>query len=466
MKSMAKDKVVYPEYQHVPRLVLLLFCAYVIIWYLQVGTRISALGAIRIELLVACILIPLAFVTHSKSEIRVDPSLLRLIIGYFVLLFLMTIFSYDFQTSWNIFFNRVLKFAFMAFFIVCFVKSPTGLKFFLAAFMLACMKMGQEGVVGQLTGGLVWQNQGVMRLHGATMMYRHPNSFAGMALGTLPFVMYLFPIVNKWLKALLVIQLVFAFNIILFTGSRTGYIGLLGVILVVFFRSQSKIKILLAILVGLFCVLQFAPEQYVNRFRSIYVSSDHGEYNESLHGGDSSKEKRMQILKDAVSVFIQYPFGVGVGAFPVVREDMFGRSQDTHNLYLEVATNLGVQGVALTLCLFVTALKMNLKYCFLFEKQLHVLESSFMCKGGGDGGVRNCCSDLRLLIAVSKSVFLFVTLRIFLGVFGMDLYEIYWWFACGLIIAVGNIGSIVISRGEFLLVERSAAHVTISKQAN
>ncbi len=40
--------------------------------------------------------------------------------------------------------------------------------------------------------------------------------------------------------------------------------------------------------------------------------------------------------------------GVGVGSF-LLRFARFGRSQDTHNPHLEVATNLGVQGLVIFL---------------------------------------------------------------------------------------------------------------------
>ena len=41
-----------------------------------------------------------------------------------------------------------------------------------------------------------------------------------------------------------------------------------------------------------------------------------------------------------------------------------------------------------------------------------------------------------LMQAVAKAVFLFICVRLGLGLFGMDLYEIYWWFALGTTIAL------------------------------
>ncbi len=84
------------------------------------------------------------------------------------------------------------------------------------------------------------------------------------------------------------------------------------------------------------------PQDYWERFYSIFTEQDKVGQSISL---------RKQIIEDAWQVFLQNPLGVGVGAFPLVRGEMFNRLQDTHNLYLEAATNLGIQGLILFLLL-------------------------------------------------------------------------------------------------------------------
>ena len=48
-------------------------------------------------------------------------------------------------------------------------------------------------------------------------------------------------------------------------------------------------------------------------------------------------------------------------------------------------------------------------------------------------------SDILFMIAVSKAVAGFVFIRLMLGFFGMDMFEIYWWFAMGLTIVLLNL---------------------------
>jgi hypothetical protein len=353
----------------------------------------------------------IALFSPDKPEYLKNP-LTGILVLFFLSMAIQVLFSYDPDLSWAIFYNRVIKFSFMAFFIVSFVRSPKGLILFTAAFMLACMKMGQEGMVGQLTGSMIWENQGVMRLHGSTPLYAHPNSYSGMALGTIPFILYLYQIVPKWVKVLFVIQFVFAFNIILHSGSRTGYVAFIAMLLFWFLRSQKRIVLFIGIAFVLYIGVPFIDDQYVARFNTIITGQE-------IEG--NSIGARLQIIEDAVAVFLDHPFGVGVGAFPVVRMDMFGRSQDTHNLYLEIATNLGIQGFAI--------------FFVLIIKIYSILRKSETIKKSGIDLSSN------FLTCISRSLQLYIFTRLLLGVFGMDLYEIYWWFSIGLTISIYNINN-------------------------
>lgn len=101
-----------------------------------------------------------------------------------------------------------------------------------------------------------------------------------------------------------------------------------------------------------------------------------------------------------------------MGAFPEVRENIFGRSQDTHNLYLEILTNTGFIGLIIFFLFISQLLKTNQKII-----RFHMSHDS---------------SESPFLIALASSMVGFIWARLFLGLFGMDMYEIYWWLALGL----------------------------------
>ena len=130
-----------------------------------------------------------------------------------------------------------------------------------------------------------------------------------MAVGCLPFIYYLYPISNWWQKLLLIALLVCALIIIVFTGSRTGYVAtiLLGIY---FWREGLKVNKLKYLVLGITISITayiLLPEAYTNRLHSIITL-------EEAEG--SSSETRIQILKDSVNVFLSKPWGVGVSAFP------------------------------------------------------------------------------------------------------------------------------------------------------
>ncbi|WP_375177170.1 O-antigen ligase family protein [Marinobacter mobilis] len=330
----------------------------------------------------------------------------------FSILILYTIFSYDREVSFNVFFDKVFKASMLALFFAAFIKTPWALKLAIASFLLAMLKITQEGFWGWITGSLVWENQGIPRLHGSTGLYRHPNSFSGLALGCLPFIYYLYPVVNKWKKIFLLVLALFCSVVIVFTGSRTGYVGVAFLVFYFLFQKSGtkKLKGLIFGCIAILLLAPFVPDDYVGRFESIFTLEE--------KEGASSK-KRIQILEDAALVFIDKPWGVGVAAFPSVRNDTFGRSQDTHNMYLELLTNMSFLGVFAFLFLIVRLISVNRK----IQRSLLSLKADLT-------------QDMKFLYSLSRAVVAFIFLRLVLGVFGMDTYEIYWWFAAGLTISL------------------------------
>lgn len=386
------------------KLFVYLTCLYILTWYLQLNQRVGLLGAIRFEFFLGSFLSAGALVTYFTSPGKKSP-LFGPVFFFLGVLTCYTLFSYDSIQSWYIYIDRVVKFSMLALFLSMFIRTPWALKMAMGAFFLAMMKLGQEGFVGWWTGSQMWQNQGVMRLHGSSSMYNLPNSFSGMAVGCLPFIYYLYPTVTRLWKSFLLILLLFCAVIIVFTASREGYVATLGLGVVFFIKSRGAERfryLVLAIIIAVGAVA-IAPAAYKERFGSIFMMKDKE---------GASTEKRIQIMVDAVQLYCAHPLGVGVAAFPFVREKMFGRSQEEHNLYFQLLTNLGPLGLVAFLLLIYRILWTNRE----LQKQM---ESIYF-------------DDKSFFLAVSKAVVAFIYARLFLGLFGSDTYEIYWWFAVGL----------------------------------
>jgi len=404
---------------------------YIFAFYLELHFRFPILQAIRFQFTYGAIIGAFClhkYLTDQNKQANFN-SVTKVTFLLIFILGIYTIFSMDRETSFRVYNDRVLKFALLAFFIYAATDKIEDLRVILGFMLLAWLKMGQEGFWGWYTGGLVWENQGIPRLHGSTAMYGHPNSFSGFAVGCLPYAAFLLLCLKSNLLRLGLLALIACCIIIVVTtGSRTGYVAVVIGTLYFFMKLKTgKFKIILLALLTFTLTINFVPVEYKERFQSIYT----GEEKEGR-----SSDKRKEIMEDAVKIYIKYPLGVGVEGFPKVRMDMFGRYQNTHNLYLEVLTNIGPIGLIVFIVFFAKIITLNLR-------NIKFLDES--CKN---------TLDIQLLRNVCKATIGFIFMRLVLGLFGMDLYEIYWWVALGITLAVTKL----LSRKEFL---NENQHITV-----
>lgn len=419
----------YPE---APLFMYGIFLAFVLARYVQANYRVGLLDAIRFEFLLGAASCGLAvvYIAGHPRQLAGARGLVAAISLLFVVALTQLPFAADPVTARLIFNDRVFKFAMLTFLIAVFVESPRYLRWFIAAWLFAIFYITLEAFRGLLNGGLYWQNQGVMRLHGAVPIYIHPNSLGGVALGTLPFLWYFWNQFRRWFArvALLACATTSLISVI-YSGSRTAYVGLLGLVFWFWLQSEKKVRFGAYLLVVGAVVVMLVPDQYIERFKSIGGQEKEGR----------SKDTRIVILRDAWTIFLENPLGVGVASFPAKRIERFGREQDTHNLYLEVATNLGVHGLAVFVALVYLMMRMYTRVTRSCKRLQRDLRRA--CRGPGVSGpavqaARVIDADLGLMIATAQAAGGFIFARLILGLFGMDLYEIYWWFGAGLAIAL------------------------------
>ncbi|MFT5294386.1 MAG: putative inorganic carbon (HCO3(-)) transporter [Colwellia sp.] len=393
---------------------------YIFLWFIQIGDRIELFKEVRFEFILGSLLTIGAIVTllsnreKINNEIKAPALILIIYFSFFVIL------SVDMELSWQIYFNFVIKYSLVTLFIAVFIDTLPKLKFLFICFFAAVAKLAQEGFNGWLFGGLIWQSQGVPRLHGSIDRLGHPNSFSGFAVSMLPFIYYYYRISSPKLKLFFGYLGGCMLIIIMATGSRTGYVATVLLSVIVFWKTLKKnfIKSIIIFPLILTVTIQFLPDSYKARFESIYTQNE-------IEGGSTGA--RIQIIEDAVEVFSQYPMGVGIAGFPTIRMEMFGRFQDTHNMYLQILTNTGFIGLLLFLFLIIRIIKVN-KNVLLLTKDKE--------------------NEFAFLRATSSALIGYILARLFLGIFGMDMYEIYWWFAGGLTIACHSITTQILSKSK------------------
>jgi O-antigen ligase len=125
------------------------------------------------------------------------------------------------------------------------------------------------------------------------------------------------------------------------TKSRSGFLGLIAMGLVVlYYCARMKPGIVLAIVVASMLAVPAMPQSFWDRMGSIT-------------NGDAdptgSREARLQLLTQGLEVFAANPLtGIGAGQFQNYNDPgvTIERWRVTHNVWLQVAAELGVAGLA------------------------------------------------------------------------------------------------------------------------
>lgn len=400
---------------------------------LQLGHRFPPLGAARLELILGLILTIGAIARLSATRPHVDTRPLSWGLALIALMGVMTALSVDPSHSFDVYIEHGVKMAVVSLFMLAWIDSPTALIWFLGAYFVSFLKMAEEGVLGTITGSLVWENQGVPRLNGPTPLYSHPNSFSGTQLGTIPFLLNFARNYPGRVRIIAVAQALAALVIIVACASRTAYVASAGWLCYQIVRSGKFLRGAIFAVVLAAVASMTLPHAYIERFESIFTQKD-----KEWHSIDT----RRQILDDAWSIFLSHPLGVGTSAFPRIRELEFGRNQDTHNLYLEIATNLGVEGLAI-FAGFVVAMWSSLtetrKRCDRLLQSVAEGITSHQCEPKDQATLEEVQSAAKLVHVVADSTIGFLLVRLLLGLFGHDLYESYWWIILGFALAGRNI---------------------------
>jgi O-antigen ligase len=126
---------------------------------------------------------------------------------------------------------------------------------------------------------------------------------------------------------------------IIFSKSRGGTIGLVGMLLVLLFQMRRiRPQVVAFVVVTCLAAIPLLPSSFTDRMSSIFKSEE---------DTTGSREARKQLMREAMHAFLENPvFGLGAGQFvnydPGTRQASW---RETHNAVLQVAAELGVGGI-------------------------------------------------------------------------------------------------------------------------
>jgi len=189
----------------------------------------------------------------------------------------------------------------------------------------------------------------LQRAGAGNMMLGDPNDTAAFILMLFPLCYYLFfndP--QKWLRLVYGSAMVLSLVAVVLTGSRGGFLGLVFLLFLLWWRSRRKVLGLFVALAVFGVLWTTAPAGYRERIQSITHYQD-----------DESAMARVYLRKAAIAMFLHNPLvGIGVGNFNDFARDYGAISYHTaHNMYLLVLGELGALGLAVFLWIWIGTLK-------------------------------------------------------------------------------------------------------------
>jgi putative inorganic carbon (hco3(-)) transporter len=336
-----------------------LYLLFVASWFMHIPARLEFLGTIRFDLLLVCMLMGLVLTRGSYGG---APTQAGKVLQALIVYAIMTIpFVYWPGSVIKSGFPNFIKAVVFFYFTIAFVRTEADLKKFLFVFVSFQALRILEPLYLHTTEGY-WGSAAHMggseflaRLSGAPSDVINPNGLAFVVCTVLPFLYFMAGISLKFrLAAMLLVPL--CLYALFLTGSRSGIIGLLVLILGIAAKAKSRVSSVAITIVALVIVgvgFTFLDADLQDRYLSIV-----GEGEKNV----ATADERMEGMEYQYLVFLHRPIvghGLGTSAEANRHFTTSGPYADlalpAHNLFLEIGQELGVFGLFIFL-LFIKAI--------------------------------------------------------------------------------------------------------------
>jgi len=327
---------------------LILYLLFIISWFLHLGTRLPFLGLIRFDLFLICVLVYLA--VSSKRDIGTGRSntdkLLMTLIVYSVL----TIPFVEWPGSViRDGIPNFIKGVVFYYFTIAFIRTEQDLKKLIFVFITCQLWRILEPLYLHVTQGY-WGSAASMlagselldRLSGAPSDVVNPNGLAGIVCTVLPFLYLMGGLSWKGRVGAILFAPACLYALVL-TGSRSGMLGLVVIFLGIVVKSKKRFTWALSCVLLVVVVFPLISPDMQDRYLS---TIGFGVKNAG------TAEGRWTFIADSVDVALRRPiFGHGLGTSREANANFGGHDQPAHNLYAEVAQELGFVGLAIFILL-------------------------------------------------------------------------------------------------------------------
>lgn len=327
-----------------------LYLLFIASYFLHLPDRIPALGVIRLDLLLT-IIITLLILSQSKgaNDSKIDsanPSekFLWMLVVYIIITLPLVKWpgSVIFKNS-VVFIKGIVFF----FFTVSLVDTGDKLKRMVQVFLFCQIFRVFEPLYLHVTQGY-WGSFASManweymnRLSGAPHDIINPNGLAFVIVTIIPLLHFLLIKGSIKLRIVYFALLPLLLYALILTGSRSGFVGLLVIVLALIIRSKRKFALIALTVVALIGAFSVMNVNQKDRFESLFDSH-------TKNAGTA--EGRIEGMEEDFRVVLTRPlFGHGLGTSLEANFNVRGEAKPSHNLYLELLQELGLVGTIIYL---------------------------------------------------------------------------------------------------------------------
>lgn len=322
-----------------------LYLVFIVSWFLHIGSRISFFGIIRFDLLLVCILISIAFseVSTSNNFKTKTDTLIRVLIIYAIITIPFVQWPGSVLSKGIPEFIKAIVFYY---FTVLFIKTEADLKKVIFFFVSCQLWRTLEPLYLHFTEGY-WGSYASMsnweyldRLSGAPSDVVNPNGLAFIICTVLPFLYFMAKL--SWINRLsFIIFTPLCLYALILTGSRTGILGAIVIFFGIIVKARRKFIIILCGVAILLIGFPLLNPDTQDRYLSIIGMGDKNE---------GTAEGRLTGVESNFTVAMRRPiFGHGLGTSREANANFAGEDKPAHNLYAEVAQELGGVGLIIFL---------------------------------------------------------------------------------------------------------------------
>jgi putative inorganic carbon (hco3(-)) transporter len=222
------------------------------------------------------------------------------------------IFSIQPSFSWE-YYELPLKLTVFGVCITLVVKTRSDLRLYILGWVLIVLIYQAKSLEEYFFHGRYRWTMGMKRLLGMDVMYGGPNEFAATAIFALPLVFWLLRVERAHsIRLCLYSSIPLAITVVVFTGSRAGFLTLMIYLLIVLLLSRRKLLGLGLLAAAAMAVIVTVPDFLVHRFGTIFDS----ELDESA---TISAEGRKLGVERGFAIALRRPLtGVGPGCTRIV----------------------------------------------------------------------------------------------------------------------------------------------------